>query len=323
MVEWIRSFFSKSDFKTEGTLIKLADFSDNYSKATIIMDASLTIKNSLIFVKNEEYDPEQEQAEFLQFPIDHDMQMTHYTILDDETQIEGIKWVNLSASISESAMFIGFEFSEASDYQAFLTQISSLVQVDEEGLQHPASRDGNLKQIQSKLNVTTNVAIVSKINKQQIEPEIESSQEEVKIEQSLDFKKSVISHLHDLYTPDQIIYTSPGDLYFHDPNKKDSVLMERGIGILVIKHAPFQYSLDLVKEGQVIMRNLLNKNFSYSIDLGGQNVSFLEVIGSTIRYWTAILLDDMTHLEELFLVAQFESSRQISVEADLSAEDKA
>eukprot|EP00358_Blepharisma_japonicum_P005330 CAMPEP_0202942262 /NCGR_PEP_ID=MMETSP1395-20130829/2414_1 /ASSEMBLY_ACC=CAM_ASM_000871 /TAXON_ID=5961 /ORGANISM="Blepharisma japonicum, Strain Stock R1072" /LENGTH=659 /DNA_ID=CAMNT_0049638279 /DNA_START=98 /DNA_END=2077 /DNA_ORIENTATION=- len=289
-----------------------------------MMSASLTIKNSLIYIKNEDYDPEQEQAEFLSFPIDQAMQLTHFTVLDDEDQIEAVKWINLATNPTETAPFIGFEFEEPNSYALFQQNIEKMIQVDEEGLQHPESREGNLKEMQSKLNATSQKTSYSKINIKQVQPAVENAEEEKEIGKILDFKRAVIEHLRNLFTPDQIIYTSPGDLYFHDPNKELPVLMERGIGFLIVKHGPFQYTVDLVKDGEVIMRNLLTKNLSHHIDVNAHSVSWIEVLDVNLtRYWTMILLDDMTHLEELFLVAQFESSRQISVDTDLTQEDKA
>ena len=112
-MEWIKSFFQNSEFNGNGSLVKLVNPQDNYTKKTEFMSAILIVKNMELLVKNEDYDPDQDQISFISFPLNNNSQLTHYTIEDDDYgRIECIKWVNLNYTSRRNA-FYGFEFENA------------------------------------------------------------------------------------------------------------------------------------------------------------------------------------------------------------------
>ncbi|CAG9312448.1 unnamed protein product [Blepharisma stoltei] len=322
MVERIRGLFKGSQFVASGSLIKLADIpNDFYAKSTIFMNAKITIKNWKIHIKNDDYDPDQEQSEFLSFEIDEEMEMAHFTVFDyDQTQIDSVKWKNLNTFIIETASIIGFEFSSPNECQKFLNLIQEMVNIQEEGVKRFEDRPKNLKPAQNKLNASTQLPPSLNKEKTQIKPQPLQKEEEDKIQRDFNFKEKVIFQLQNLYTPDQIVFCSPGNLYLNLENTREQY--EEGIGFLVVKHEEFSYTLDLVRESKIIMRNVMDKDFAYEIDAYNHTISWIEQANNTQRYWTGYLIENIFHLQTLFLVAQFESSRYLSVEVDLSAEDK-
>lgn len=91
MANFLRALFENSQFVFSGSLIKLVDLSDNYAKSTLFMNAKIAIKNYNLFVKNEDFDPDQQQTEFLSFPIDEEMEITYYIVMDHNVQKHSVK----------------------------------------------------------------------------------------------------------------------------------------------------------------------------------------------------------------------------------------
>ena len=99
-MDWIKGILFNSDFSCNGSLIKLIDPENNYAKKTEFNSATLVIKKSEIFIKNIEYDPNQDQIEFISFPLNKNTSLVHYSIEDEGVKIESVKWLNLSSKTS-------------------------------------------------------------------------------------------------------------------------------------------------------------------------------------------------------------------------------
>jgi hypothetical protein len=62
-MEWLKSCFRNPEFSGQGSLIRLSDPNDNYTKKTEFMNATLIVKNKELYIKNDDFDSEQEQME--------------------------------------------------------------------------------------------------------------------------------------------------------------------------------------------------------------------------------------------------------------------
>ncbi|OMJ78967.1 hypothetical protein SteCoe_21092 [Stentor coeruleus] len=318
-MEWLKGFFRNAEFSGTGSLVRLANPQDNYSKKTEFMNSTLIVKNKELFIKNDEYDYEQEQMSYISFPLNADSQLIHYSISDDEVRIECIKWVDLNPQ-SQPGTFYGFEFENYNSYQGFAAFIAKHLKIEEEGFQDPNYRLKNLKAAQSKLAVTKQI-VASDISKAQIKPEV-IIQEEKKAMTELEFKRMALQALSHLYTPDSIIFMSPGDLYLIGPGLETPILTDKGIAFLIIRHPEFRISLDIVRESQIVMRILMDNQFHSKVEPENKYVSWVEnVNASERRTWKAVLLDDINSLEGIISIAKYESEKKIYI-SELNEEDQ-
>ena len=318
-MDWLKGFFRNAEYSGQGSLIKLSDVQDNYTKKTEFMNATLIVKNKELFVKNDEYDSDQDQIEYISFPLNVDSQLIHYTISDEEVKIECVKWVNLN-SVSINDAFYGFEFENPQAYSTFETFVSKYVQIDEEGYQDPSNRTKNWRDAQASLVITSNT-VPSNIFKAQLTPEI-IPEEEKAMKSDLNFKRIALQNLSHLYSPNSILYLSPADLYLLGPNLNAPLLTDRGIGFLIIRHPEFRISLDLVREDQIIMRIIINSKFYIKVEQDTKYVSWVEDANEfERRTWKAELCDDVRNIETLINIARYEDEKKSYV-AELNDEDQ-
>lgn len=318
-MDWLKGFFRNAEYNCQGSLIKLADPQDNYTKKTEFMNATLIVKNKELFVKNDDYDSDQDQIDYISFPLNTDSQLVHYTISDEEVKIECVKWVNLNSQVITDA-FYGFEFESPHAFETFASFVSKYVQIDEEGYQDPSLRLANLKQAQNTLAVTSKI-IPSNITKVQIKPDI-LPEEEKELRPVLQFKRIALQSLSHLYPAETILFMSPGDLYLLGPNLSTPLLTDRGIAFLIIRHPEYRMSIDIVREEQIVMRILIDSNFYSKIDEEKKYVSWVENVTDTERRtWRTELLDSVQAIEGLINIARYEDEKKAYVSA-LSEEDQ-
>lgn len=318
-MEWLKGFFRNAEFSGQGSLIKLVNPEDNYTKKTEFMSATLIVKNKELFVKNDDFDEEQDQINYISFPLNADAQVTHYIISDEETKIECIKWVNVN-SRSDSEFFYGFEFENPSLYHNFFSFVSKYIQIDEEGYQDPKIRLKNLKQAQSVLAVTSNTT-PSTINKPYIKPEF-NPEEEKQARTEVNFKKVALQSLSHLYSADSILFMSPADLYLLGPNLSTPLLADKGIAFLIIRYPEFKVSLELVREDQIVMRILIDSQFYYQVEEDKKFISWVENVNDNERrIWRANILDSLKNLEGVINIAKYEAEKKVLV-SDLNEEDQ-
>ena len=295
------SNFSRSaEYLSKGSFIKLLDLKDNYTKKTEFINATLIATKTELFILNNEYDLDQDQINYISFPLNADAQLIHYTISEEEEKTECVKWVNLNlASLCDA--FYGFEFESYQKFIDFAVVVSKYVQIDEEGFQNPLNRIENLSQMQSLFSITFNT-ISSHIIKYQINPEY--TQEEAKlINSGLNLKRIKIQNLSHLYASNSILFIAFADLFLID--SKASLLIDRGIYFLLVKHQNCQISLDLVRGRQIVMRIIINSKFCVKIIKEKKCVIWIEKINNVERRtWKAILNDDIQYLENLINVVK-------------------
>ena len=308
-MDWIKGILFNSDFSCNGSLIKLIDPENNYAKKTEFNSATLVIKKSEIFIKNIEYDPNQDQIEFISFPLNKNTSLVHYSIEDEGVKIESVKWLNLSSKTSYDKYY-GFEFEDASLIHSFLSHVSRLVVVDEEGHQLPCETK-NLKQVMDSLKLSNSVR-PSNITREQVKPSAEDSEEESRTR--VQFKRDAISYLSPLYSPDMILYMSSADLYLLGPNLSRPVLTDPGIAFLLIKNSEFNVTMDLVRDQAIFMRMIIDNKFYCFVDSEGQKFSWVEEINQNEnRTWRVDLNEDVGSLEALINIARFEAEQQVKV----------
>lgn len=318
-MNWVRSIFSSVDFSCMGAFIKLASFEDNYAKKTEFISAVLVLKKNEIFIRNNDFDPEQDQIEFLSFPLSGESQICHYSVMDEEQRIQGVKWVNVNAK-GQHDKFFAFEFEDAENFEAFLKHANKLVKVDEEGYQSPEhSKKNNKKSIEA-LKVTTHIP-ASNISKVQQKPDPDLP-EECKSKSNIQFKREALSYLSHLYTPDTILFMASADLYLLGPNLQSPIMTDIGIGFLLIKHSKFQVTLDLVRGQDLFMRTLVDNQFYCFVDNEGKKFSWIEnVPDGEKRTWRVNLNENLEGLEALINIAKFESEHKVFV-SELNDDDQ-
>lgn len=317
-MNWVRSIFSNVDFTCSGAFVKLVDPADNYCKKTEFLTATLVLKKNEIFIRNNDFDPEQDQIEFISFPLSEDIQLTHFTVSDEERKIECVKWLNLSAK-GQFDKFFGFEFDDFSGFTAFQTHAVKFVKMDEEGYQSPEHRKKNNKKGLEALKVTTHVP-ASNISKVQIKPETEEP-EDPNTKIGIQFKREAITYLSHLYTPDMILFMASADLYLLGPNLPTPLLTDEGIGFLLIKHSKFRVTLDLVRGQDLFMRIVVDSQFYCFVD--GKKFSWIEIVqNGEKRTWRVNLNENLEGFEALINVARYESEHKTMV-CELEADDQA
>lgn len=318
-MEWLKSCFRNPEFSGKGCLIRLSDPNDNYTKKTEFMNATLIVKNKELYVKNDDFDSEQEQIDYISFPLTADCQLIHYTISDDDVKIECIKWVNLNSKGSHDSYF-GFEFEDPATFVRFSIYINKYVSLDEEGYQDPSLRTKNVRLANEQFKVSM-ANTKSDIYKNQLKPEIDN-EEETKARSALVFKRDAIISLSHLYSPDTILFVSAGDLYILGPGLKAPILADKGVGFLIIKHPAFKVSLDIVRDSQIVMRILIDNDFYCSVDSELKKVFWVEPVTETERRtWRADLVESVDSLETIINIAKFESEKKIEI-SELNEEDQ-
>ena len=321
LMNWVRSIFSNVDFTCTGAFVKLGDPEDNYCKKTEFLTATLVLKKNEIFLRNNDFDPEQDQIEFISFPLSDEIQLTHFVVLDEERRVECVKWVNLAAK-GKFDRFFGFEFEDLAGFTAFQAHAIKFVKIDEEGLQSPEHKKKKINQKGLEaLKVTTHVP-ASNISKVQVKPETDES-EDPSTKVSIQFKREAITYLSHLYTPDQILFMASADLYLLGPNLPTPLLTDEAIGFLLIKHSNFQVSLDLVRNQNFFMRIPVDSQFYCYVDADGQKFSWIEVVqDGENRTWRVSLNENLEGLEALINVARYESEHKVMV-SELEEDDQA
>ena len=318
-MQWLKSYFRNPEFSCTGSLIRLGDPDDNYTKKTEFMNATIVIKEKELFIKNDDFDLEQDQIGFIRFPLSQSAELIHYSISDDDVIIDGIKWVNLEASGTHDNFF-GFEFESQQKFLEFAQQVSNYVELAEEGYQDPNLRTSNLKSATEKLKISVD-SKSSNIARQQLIPELDTS-EESKARNDLNFKREAIFSLGHLYSADSIIFMSPGDLYLLGPNLPAPVLADQGVAFLFIRHKEFRVSLDIVRDSQIIMRILIDDHFYCLPDPVTRKVSWVEPVNETERRtWRVDLIEPVDSLETIINIAKFEYGKKMLV-SELNEEDQ-
>jgi hypothetical protein len=314
-MDWIRGIFSNVEFSCSGALVRLANENDNYAKKTEFLSATLVLKKKELFIRNNDFDPDQDQIEFISFPLSQEASLTHYSIEDDGTRIECIKWTNLS----KPSQFYAFEFEDPSNLPLFLSQVSSSIKPEEEGHQSEDSVKSNPKSSIETLKASSLVA-PSKIDKVQSKPEVEDSEEDCK--SRVQFKRDAIAYLSPLYSPDMILFMSAADLFMLGPNLSSPVCTDPGIAFLLIRNSDFNVTMDLVRDQMVFMRILINNRFYCYVDTEGQKFSWVEEVSENeSRTWRVDLKEDVGMLESLINVCRYESDQKVKV-SDLVEEDQ-
>lgn len=82
-MEWIRGFWSGQAFSCPGTFVKFLDPSDNYRKITVFMNSTLAFENNHLLIKNDDYDPDQDQEAKYEFAVADEMYFTHFACAED------------------------------------------------------------------------------------------------------------------------------------------------------------------------------------------------------------------------------------------------
>ena len=318
-MNWLKSYFRNPEFTCTGSLIRLGDPDDNYTKKTEFMNATIAIKEKELFIKNDDFDSEQDQINFIRFPLQASAELIHYSISDDDQIIDGIKWVNLEARGTHDNFF-GFEFESNQKFIEFAQQVSNYVELAEEGYQDPNLRTKDLKSATDKLKISVD-SKSSNISRQQVRPEADAS-EETKVRNDLNFKREAIFTLGHLYSPDSILFLSPGDLYMLGPGLPAPVLADSGVAFLFIRHKEFRVSLDIVRDSQIIMRVLIDDHFYCLPDPASRKVSWVEPVNDTqTRTWRADLTEAVDSLETIINIAKFEYGKKVLV-SELNEEDQ-
>ena len=310
-MDWIKGILYNVDYSCNGALIKLADPENNYTKKTEFLSATLVIKKSEIFIKNLDYDPDQDQIEFISFPLTQKTSFTHYSIEDEGSKIECVKWQNLSSK-SQHDRYYGFEFEDPTSITSFLAHVAPLATIHEEGHQLEAkSSTSSSKRLIESLKLSNPVA-PSNISREQIKPKVEDSEEESRLR--VQFKREAISYLSHLYSPDMILFMSSADLYLLGPNLTSPVLTDPGIAFLLIKNSEFNVTMDLVRDQTIFMRILVDHKFYCFVDSEGQKFSWVEEVKiNENRTWRVDLNEDVGMLEALINVARYEAQQQVRV----------
>jgi len=323
MSGWIKSWFG-SKLSIEGSLVRLIDPQDNYTKRTVFQNSTLNVETKHFIFKNEDYDPEQDQLKEIKVEIDPEMCLTHYATMDEETQVEGMKWINLNPTDEETSGILGFEFEKPQDFTTLTSSMPNL-DIDEEGIQLPSQKLSLKNNIAAKaaLVATTSKPQAKDFPKEQLMPQPVAKQEEDKACAELDFKRRVLEELKSLYDLDQMMYVSPCNLFEQNPTTGATVVREKQIGFLLVKYAPYRYGFDLVGNKEVLMRTLLTEDLNYDID--EKNNKFIWTFqdeSGDYRIWIAQMTEDVHKLLEMCRIAQYESARQITVKENLSEEDQ-
>ena len=310
-MDWIKGILYNVDYSCNGALIKLADPENNYTKRTEFLSATLVVKKSEIFIKNLEYDPDQDQIEFISFPLTQHTSMIHYSVEDEGSKVECVKWLNLSSK-SPHDKYYGFEFEDPASVTSFLSHVSTLIAVDEEGHQLPAEPSAaQSKRLVDSLKLS-NPTAPSNIAREQVKPQADGSEEEAK--SRVQFKREAIAYLSHLYSPDMILFMSSADLYLLGPNLTSPVLTDPGVAFLLIKNSEFNVSMDLVRDQRVFMRIAITSKFYCFVDSEGQKFSWVEEVNPAESHtWRVDLNEDVGMLEALINVARFEAEQQVKV----------
>ena len=302
MANWLKSFFKNPCF--EGKLCYLIHPDSNVIGSTIFMKASLELKNQDIVINNLEFDPSQEQQKRLIFKKNHCSDFFHFTIDIDDLIVQCIKWTH---NIQNTKVIYKFEFFKEYNKTDISKQFG--VVFNEEGYEK-SSLIPNLKSGKA-LYMASSLGSIININ--QIPPSPVKLEEN--IPSQLEFKISAIENLSHLYKLEQILYISAADLYL------ESELKDQGIGILLVKHDDFVFTLDLVRDNDIIMRILLNKYFYYKLDKKKKIFEFIELCDNVQRPWKALLTEDIFPLEGLLTRLLFESERKSNIDQALTQDE--
>lgn len=123
----------------------------------------------------------------------------------------------------------------------------------------------------------------------------------------MNFKAAVIDSLQGVYSPDQILYVSAANLSLVNVVAGTTNLLESGIGFLLIKHAPFVFSFDLVRSNEVIMRIVLTPQLRFDVE--DHKVTWVE-LADEYRCWQVQTAEPTENLKELCRIAQFEVAKK-------------
>lgn len=107
--------------------------------------------------------------------------------------------------------------------------LSPLVNIKQQDLQRPENRPADLRATQHRLNVTTELVESSNLRRSQIIPNPLHIQEERKQIKELNLKKSTILEFQGLYTSDQIMFRSIGNLFLHNHESPAPEMLEKDI----------------------------------------------------------------------------------------------
>ena len=168
------------------------------------MNASMAIKDNELFIKNDDFDSEQGEIEFMRFHLVPGADIIHYYITDDNIIIDGIKWVNFDANGTHDNIF-GFEFESQQKFTEFARHVSKYVQLFDEECQYPVLMRKSLKSATENLKVSSDCKI-SSLYQQQLMPEFDLTYVTEVINGS-GFKKEPTFILGHLYSSDSILFT--------------------------------------------------------------------------------------------------------------------
>lgn len=296
MASWFKSFFTSVSFS--GSLVKLAVSDDIFTRNTVFIEAKLELRAKSFYIYNTLYDPDQEQLKSMHFSCKNCQNFFYYQYKQDDITQFGLKWTVNASKIE----YYAFESEEQFDIKTISKKLGcEFIEflVDEsfekcKSLLFVNSKESNIKQDQC------------------LPDELENDEDTLG---KFKFTKAAIQDLHHLYKSEQILFMSAGDLYMHDQ------IVDKGIGFLIVKFEDFVITQDIIRDGEIAMRIVLNKNFSYKIKKEEKSVEWIECWEERQSIWKAYLLEDIQKLEDLLIIVLFEVERRVNAVYSLSQED--
>jgi hypothetical protein len=334
MFTWLSSFVMPSlELKTiecgPGKFYAMDSFSDNYTKTVVYHRAVCKLEEENLVIIDVD-----NTNSCLIFPLSTSLNITTYQIISKQL-INGFKWNNKVKKPELQWDYLSFEFHEWLDYKRFETEFAKILHgilypgvspiqsslkemIAEEGMVYPDSMKEGFKNKKLEETPTTQ----SQAAKKPAITDLYKFKQEESMTSSLSPPDSVLEFPANLYSPDNVLFSSTSNLFEYLKDIENCELVHTNLTFLVIKSDKYLYSIDLLLSNRLLKRITLDSNLSYQIVPSENKLMWIERFpNNSPRCWVAILPNDISQLQSLMSRCIYENTNQTSF-SDLQEKER-
>ena len=287
-----------SDFSGPGKLYHMLDPSNVCLKKCLFISAQVYTTATQVVVENEGYTGEQEDLPGVTVPIGKEMVLTRYVVSEDGETTHGFKFNNLDPDTKDMFSILSLEFEADHTAEEFAlavgfslhceshppssfspASIYTLIETEEANTSTPLTPHQLSLLAKTTLNLPPRAL--------QGGPVIEHTDEDVTQLEGVIASQRLLDEVAGLYTDDQVLYVSPVELKEYQPDQDRLVPTVTSALLLLVRNEARVFSLDVVEDGQLLMRTVITAEFQYQLGKTDQRLSWVHASEAAVECWVA------------------------------------
>lgn len=315
------------EFKATAQLYHLLDPCNLRLKRCLFIEAEVVTSPTCLRLVNLAYTGEQEDLQAVTVPIAVEMVLTRYLVEDESSdRAFGFKFNNLQPDLSASFSMLSVEFHSESTAEEFALALAFILHCQTQSSvpfspadiyryieveEMPTTFQPLSAQERAKLSKTT-LDLPSRILPPSIAPIEEDEEAEKRLEAVINVQR-LTDEVMDLYTEDQILFISRGELKEYKPEEDRFELTVGNALLLLVRSGERLYSVDIVDGGELVMRTVVTAAFQHQVIEKEQRFMWTHESAERVECWAAVLHSPVQGLACLLARVVFDVVNQQSL----------